>query len=449
ILLEMYPCVRKARGLLESHVVHDYESFLSRAHQENDQNKRSLLVDMTGLSPIHNGTSDAMISITETMVTLGTGWQLSVVANDEAAKFHRLAERFPSRVLRPDDSRQRFTVAMRLNQPWKLHDLIMLHRWGFFNVITILDTISWDTIFAAPNGLDEAWRFAAENCDGIMYNSFFSKDRFNRRFPVSDAVPQYVCSHSFAPNDYVSCDLRDQNLDHGYILLIGNHFDHKFLAPTIEILAKSFPAERFMVLGCSDQRFKNVESVPSGFLEKSQVARMFARSKFIVFPSFYEGFGFPVLTGLSYGKTVFARESELIKEIASRYVGDGRLAVFNSQRDLVNKVGAALHDPDAVPSILRSASANGKTLLDWNFVAKGIIGFLDGIASLPEKSKWLQREFRIRPLTSLTTYVSERDAQISSLVQSWSWRMTAPLRSVTAFLRNSKKIKWFRKRTVA
>jgi hypothetical protein len=44
-----------------------------------------------------------------------------------------------------------------------------------------------------------------------------------------------------------------------------------------------------------------------------------------VFPSFYEGFSFPTLKGFSYGRTVLARRSDLLFEVAAHYRGPRRL----------------------------------------------------------------------------------------------------------------------------
>ena len=49
-----------------------------------------------------------------------------------------------------------------------------------------------------------------------------------------------------------------------------------------------------------------------------------------MFPSFYEGFSLPTLKGFSYGRTVLARRSDLLFEVAAHYRGPGRLVAFDT-----------------------------------------------------------------------------------------------------------------------
>ena len=58
---------------------------------------------------------------------------------------------------------------------------------------------------------------------------------------------------------------------------------------------------------------------------------MYSGARCIVFPSFYEGFGFPIVTALAYGKTLIARRSDLLQEIAA-HCGSGRLIAFARRR---------------------------------------------------------------------------------------------------------------------
>jgi hypothetical protein len=65
------------------------------------------------------------------------------------------------------------------------------------------------------------------------------------------------------------------------------------------------------------------------------MAASFASAEAIIFPSFYEGFGLPIVEGLSYGRTVIARASSLVDELAAEYRGPGRLLTFSTERELI------------------------------------------------------------------------------------------------------------------
>ena len=61
--------------------------------------------------------------------------------------------------------------------------------------------------------------------------------------------------------------------------------------------------------------------------------RLYAAAKLVVFPSFYEGFGLPVVTALAYGRTLCARESPVLTEVAlsaARAAGSSRIVTVTS-----------------------------------------------------------------------------------------------------------------------
>ena len=75
-----------------------------------------------------------------------------------------------------------FGAALRLSQPWHIQDLIDLHRAALSIVCFMLDTISWDVVYAAPPHHDGTWSFLADYADGLLFDSAFSQQRFVRRF---------------------------------------------------------------------------------------------------------------------------------------------------------------------------------------------------------------------------------------------------------------------------
>jgi hypothetical protein len=44
----------------------------------------------------------------------------------------------------------------------------------------------------------------------------------------------------------------------------------------------------------------------------------------------------PIVEGLSYGRTVIARASSLVDELAAEYRGPGRLLTFSTERELIS-----------------------------------------------------------------------------------------------------------------
>ena len=82
-----------------------------------------------------------------------------------------------------------------------------------------------------------------------------------------------------------------------------------------------------------------------------------------MFPSFYEGFGLPVLNALAYGRTVVARDSALVREIVGAYRGPGRLVTYESETDLIDRLLRLEHNrPVAEIPLARDC---GEPPFDW------------------------------------------------------------------------------------
>jgi hypothetical protein len=80
---------------------------------------------------------------------------------------------------------------------------------------------------------------------------------------------------------------------------------------------KPNPKPFFKVLGSGSELCErtDVEFIPSGNLDESEMDLLFRCSEFIVLPSFAEGFGYPLLEALSYGKNIYLRDIPCYREI--------------------------------------------------------------------------------------------------------------------------------------
>jgi hypothetical protein len=224
-----------------------------------------------------------------------------------------------------------------------------------------------------------------------------------RRFPAAESTPSYVSHLSFNPRDYVSEDYLDLANSGDYIFIVGNGYDHKHLGPTVDLLSASFPSRAIKVLGLRTHSHSMVQAWESGKLPTSEIEILFARAQVIVFPSFYEGFGFPVLKGLSYGRTVIARKSALLCEIAGNYRGPGKLLAYSTPFDLVDILGRVIHGYPSDDLPLGRDLAEGQQPRNWRDVAQGLFAFIERQMSRPETFRWEQRERAIRQLNAFGT----------------------------------------------
>jgi len=406
-----HPSIAQAKVEFTEHPLHLHENLLAHAVSPCRSVRRSLLVDTRGLSTMINGTSEAVLGLCDGFLQASHDWTITLLATAGPSQFHKLAERYPNWEIISSGDRRYFTAALMPRQPWSISGMIELHHMALFNFYTMLDTIAWD-IFPASTDLEAAWSFLSEYADGIFYISQYTRDHFAMRFPLSRAVPGCIAYLSFNPADYRRpSDENDLGDDDEFILVVGNSYDHKHLLPTIDLLTSAFPLQTKKVLGLKAHPSSSVEAVDSGQIPQSEIDRLFARARIVVYPSFYEGFGLPILRGLSYGRTVVARHSELLLEIAGRYRGPGRLVAFRNPTELVQVIESILRGGEVAELSLGIALHSTEEPSGWKETAASVLQFIEQQTKNVDKSRWSDRERVIRQLTASDT--CERPASLT------------------------------------
>ena len=295
----------------------------------------SLLLDVRNLGAITNGTSRAILGLCDALHRARPDSGVGLWVNPDAAAGHALDRRFPHWTLHDVSPASPYATAVRLSQPWHSSDVESLEHVAGVTIFWILDTISWDIAYCAPDGLDAVWQHIACEADGLLFISDFSRHRFETRFTCAPDVHRRTCRLSLDPCDYTR-PVSEESPSAPYWLVMGNTFDHKHIAPTVDLLSRSFPHKPLLVLGDRNQpRTSRVTRLESGIVGEETMSAAYAHAGAVIFPSFYEGFGLPIVEGLSYGRTVIARASSLVDEIAADYRGPGSLLTFSTERELI------------------------------------------------------------------------------------------------------------------
>lgn len=354
----------------------------------------SVLLDIRNVGGIHNGTSRAALGCVRALRALAPRWDVVVLANPAATKFHGLNELCDGWEVQAAPPPRPFAAGLRLSQPWHIQEVLDLHSAALFNAYFMLDTIAWDVVYAAPPGLEGAWSFLAEHADGFLFDSAFTERRFLARFSRRDPGELAVCHYPFDPAEYVLPSIR-ATPGADYILIVGNEFDHKDVMQTVELLKRAFPFQKIVALGAAIEASPLLRVyLPGGMLE-SEIHGLYAGARFVIFPSFYEGFGFPTVTALAYGKTLIARRSELLDEIAA-HCPKGRLVAFKRRDELVGILGKLLHG-EAVAEEQIGARASGR-LRTWRDVGSDIKDFIERMVRQPARNRWRAREHTVNQL---------------------------------------------------
>jgi GT2 family glycosyltransferase/glycosyltransferase involved in cell wall biosynthesis len=394
-----------------------------------------LVFDFSSVGPYHTGTSEVCKEILVRATRTWRRFNLYVMASEQAVRFHRLDEL--ERVLFVSPATQRkFALAFRFAQPFDYEQLFRMSRLAALNVYGMLDPIAYDCLYLNNVDLDTIWGAVFAHADGVIYISDFVGEQFRRRFRMRSGLHELV--------SYLSLDYRDYTAeavvrapDGAYMLVMGNAFAHKRVPATVDALSLAFPREKIVALGLPADRGQNVVSYQSGSLSENQMDQLLRGARFVVFPSVYEGFGIPVVKSLAYGKPVLARSIPTTCAIKEKLGEDENLILYSSTDELVRLLRQGF------PTWNNGAGGHGDAFGGWDAAAEQIGQFLCGVGQavsfnevlvprlqhmrlLEEKQQAQGRANAASPPNA--TGVLNSEAQIQRIYNSWSWRVTAPMR---------------------
>jgi glycosyltransferase involved in cell wall biosynthesis len=357
----------------------------------------SLLFDIRNVGPLHNGTTRAVLGLVSAFRERSRAWDVALLVDPLGAAFHDFPRVYAGWPVHSTPPAKAFTLAFRPSQPWHIQEMADLHHAALINAYTVLDTISWDIAYWAPPHLEGVWQFLADHANGLVYDSDFTRRRFVERFPSGRSIPNTVTHFSFDPREYT--DVTAKPGARQFALVVGNHLDHKDVRQTVATLASAFPYQPITALGPADATSPFITARQSGSLSESEIQGMYAGADYVVYPSFYEGFGFPIVTALARGRTVLARRSALLDELAEHCDGRGRLIAFDTREHLVELLGR-LRDGEAVPEIPVGRAAAGAPARTWRDVADETHQFLFGLIADDARRHWIARERALSQLMS-------------------------------------------------
>ncbi len=396
----LYPEIAKADAWCSNLSQRKLEVILTRAYSHDASESRRMLLDCRGMISQHNGTAHCILGFLDGFHALDNEWKIDVLALPDASEFFQLRKRYRKFGLLTDGAHDTYSAAVMLNQPWAVSRVAELHQHALLLGFNMLDTISWDILYVCDEKLDSLWRFVARFSDVLFYNSQFTRERFANRFPLQSRIAECVTHHSFAVEEQVTpAALREPAGD--YILIVGNDYDHKDVRRTLQLLVDAFPYAKVIALGIDGTSLRNATTMPSGQIEETALQRLVAGARVIVLPSFYEGFGMPVVQGLAYGRTMVVRQSPLWLEISGQMQMPGQLVQFDTTASLVEAVGRALagHRLESLPQ--GSGLGAGQSPLRWQDCAQRMVSTLEKLLPSSDGKRWLEREEALRAIDLL------------------------------------------------
>jgi GT2 family glycosyltransferase len=353
-------------------------AFLESAHFRGELLLRGLLKDKRGRYDIvfdfssfgdhHNGTFEAAKNI---LIHAAISWKdiftIYVLVSDVAARFHEL-RKIQGIFLVPTDTTRVFAIAFRFGQPFLFDVITRMSYLAVFNVYSMLDPIAWDCLYLNRDDLDEMWRAVFLHADATMYISDFVADQFHLRFQLRPGLKELVSYLSLDTQDYKE-SLSGAPSQGDYLLVIGNSFAHKNVRPTVDALSKEFPLEKIVALGVEQTGAQNVIGYPSGRLTEEELEGMFLNASAVIFPSFYEGFGIPIIRSLSCHKPLLARSIPVNQDLYEKLGRPEDFILYDSTDELVARLKQGIPE-------WKNSVASSRNKYDWATSTKEIGAFL-------------------------------------------------------------------------
>ena len=299
-----------------------------------------------------------------------------------------------------------YSWAEQLLLPWLLrrHDLNLVH-FPHFNVpllyrrpfvVTIHDLILLQHPSTRASTLGPlifklkflayrlAIRRAVSDSRAVITVSEFSRQDIQNRFPSSKNKKIHV-TYEASSKGVTNADRTDlgraEEIAGTFALYVGNAYPHKNLASLLRSFRKLREAGhdeyRLVLVGAKDHFYEQLESLAEelnisrhvtffGRATDAELAELYCRASFYVFPSLYEGFGLPPLEAMSKNLPVASSKSACMPEI----LGDA--AHYFDARDIndMTRAMTELAENEALRKDLIERGERQVKKYDWSICGK-------------------------------------------------------------------------------
>lgn len=350
----------------------EYEAEDLLAHLVPEEGRIRIAFDFSSFGEFFNGTFEAGIQLLKAALRCWPDrYEICVYMSLSAWRFHGLETLNGVTRFEVHDPFAKVAAIVRIGQPFDERAIRrILYRSPVFGIF-MLDAISYDCGYLAMRFDHNLWHFVFQHADIVFTNSEYTKDRFIRRFSFGPDVEVRVSRHSLKPAEYGFCRAT-QEWGSNHIFVVGNHYDHKFVKPTVDLLASELPELTFVAVGYGDgpSTLPNVQSHQSGKVSDEEFETFYSRAEAVVFPSHYEGFGFPLLHALARQKPIYVRDSELSRELCAHIPeSQGNVRFYRTTQQLASMLAQGISPWQPAPCSDRGS--------DWDRSAREVLDSLE------------------------------------------------------------------------
>lgn len=199
--------------------------------------------------------------------------------------------------------------------------------------------------------------------------------RINVVYPGLTILPQ-PGGRSFVPGG-------DQDGKQRYALFVGTLEPRKNLVRLLQAFASLTPSNRsglkLVIAGGQGWRIGDLAAliqqyrlqadvILTGYVSDEELAKLYASAEFLLMPSLYEGFGFPIIEAQSFGVPVIASNCSSMPEVA----GDGALLIDPTNVSEIADAILRLHKNPDLRRLLGEKGRDNASRFAWRTAARGL-----------------------------------------------------------------------------
>lgn len=282
----------------------------------------ALFYDLFHLPPKYTGSSEFALSLLrEIYIQTEDEWDLYVGVGEEARFFASELHGYQLFEDRPDANRV-FDLAFKPAQIFTWAEFKRMHRLSPRLSFVLQDIIAVRSDILAYPARRAIFFQTVQMADQVITISDFTRSDFEAYFNVH--LPSQTIHHGTNAGLTPSEAMRGE-----FVLVVGNNFAHKGVREVVPYLANAGPVK---ILGGDSPPGSlpaNIEWLQSGQLTRNHIRELYAKANVLVYPSYYEGFGLPIVEGLALGKPVIALDNQLNRELRAS-LGSKRLILVQT-----------------------------------------------------------------------------------------------------------------------
>lgn len=287
--------------------------------------KQRLMLNYVNMPAAISGGVQVRLSVLEYLCKhCSDQYEIFVCAPREAVSYHHL-DSLPVQIVDPDRIDGVYHLSYCSTQPFYMGAQYTIMRHCLKNVFTVLDVILCRCDYLQGKRIlrDEITRQNIEYSDGLLFISQFSKDDYDVYFPDDFGIMHSKCQvvHLSSAFQAPSKAQKHQLPFLQYTLIPGSRYEHKGLRDTLKTISAT--KRNYIMIGLPEEGLiePNVYNYPGGNLGEELMQTLYQSCDQVISPSYYEGFGLPVLQGVQCGKRLVVMDTAVNRELVQRFAG--------------------------------------------------------------------------------------------------------------------------------